>query len=436
MPHTTVATATSLRERECPHCGLFQYLPPIPANSEANCIRCDATLRLRRTNSGTYALALSATSLVLYLIAVTTPFLFVDIVGQQRRTTMLSLPGAFWASGAWELAVAVTLTAIVMPLIKIGIMLLVLAGLRMRRPPPFLPQVFKWYERLGPWAMVEVFLLGVFVAFTRLGAIATVEVGEALYAIGALMVTMVLADVLLDPGEVWDDMERRGVVPPPAKPVPGATKISCLACHRVNYCEEGEPCLRCGSTLHVRKPTSMLNTWAFLIAGTLLYIPANLFPILTLTRLGAAVPSTILGGAQELLDSGMWPLALLVFVASLMVPLLKLVSLVTMLVTIHRRTAWRLRERTRLYRVVDFIGRWSMIDIFMLSTLVGLVRAGNIATITPELGAICFCSVVILTMFAVACFDPRLMWDAVSAEERAARTPHQVPVAGAKPGRA
>ena len=436
MPVTATVTTHFSRERECPDCGLFQFMPPMPANAEAKCIRCDATLRRRRSNSATYAFALTVTSFVLYLIAVITPFISVDIVGQERQTTMLSLPIAFSADGAWELAVIVTVTAIIMPALKIGITLMVLGGLRAEFPPDFLPSLFKWYERIGPWAMVEVFLLGVFVAFTRLGEIATVSVGEALYAIAALMLTMIMADYLLDPGEVWDEMERRGLVPPPAEPVAGAPKLSCQTCGRVNYCAEDERCSRCRSVLNARKPNSLLNTWAFLAAGAILYVPANLFPILTLVRLGQSTTSTIIAGAQELLDAGLWPLALLVFVASLMVPLLKLVSLATMLITLHCGTAWRLRDRTRLYRVVDFIGRWSMIDIFMLATLVGLVRAGNLASITPDLGAICFGSVVVLTMLAATCFDPRLMWDAVTAEERAARMPEMAPSRGSEPGTA
>ncbi len=440
MPPTAAATISHARDCECPHCGLFQFLPPLPPNAEAKCVRCDATLRRRRTNATTYVLALSLTSLVLYLIAVSTPFLFVDIVGKQRQTTMLSLPIAFWQDGTWELAAVVTVTAIIMPLLKIAITILVVGGLRTERPPAFLPGLFKWYERIGPWAMVEVFLLGVFVAFTRLGAIATVEVGEALYAIAALMLTMVLADFLLDPAEIWAEMERRRLVPPPSRTAPRGERIACLTCSRVNDRAEGERCLRCNSVLHARKPNSVLNTWAFLAAGLLLYIPANLFPILTLVRLGQPNTSTILGGAQELLDAGMWPLALLVFVASLMVPVLKLIGLAVMLIATHRGTAWRLRDRTRLYRLIEFIGRWSMIDIFMLSTLVGLVRAGNLATVTPQLGAICFASVVVLTMFGAACFDPRLMWDAAPPEEQAARMPALPPArtvsAGSQPGTA
>ena len=426
VPVTSAATTNSTRERECLDCGLFQLIPAIPAHSEAKCLRCDASLRHRRTNSATYALALSVTSLVLYLVAVTAPFLFVNIVSQQRQTTMLSLPVAFWQEGSWELALVVLVTTIVMPLVKILVMITVLVGLRVEQPPPFLPQLFKWYERVGPWAMVEVFLLGVFVAFTRLGAIATVNVGVALYAIAALMFTTVAADTMLDAGEVWEDIERSCPMPPPSNPAPGTQKLSCTTCGRVHHGAEGDRCLRCGTPVYQRKPASLLNTWAFLIAGAVLYVPANLFPILRLVRLGQATTSTILGGAKELLDNGLWPLALLVFVASLMVPLLKLVSLATMLISTHRGSDWRLRDRTRLYRLVDFIGRWSMIDVFMLSTLVGLVRAGNIALVTPQLGAICFGSVVVLTMFAVICFDPRLMWDA-AAETAAAEAPEFAP---------
>ena len=407
----------------------------MPANAEAKCLRCEATLRRRQTNSATYAFALAITSFVLYLIAVVAPFLSVDIVGQLRDTTMLSLPIAFSADGMWELALLVTVTAIIMPLLKIGIIIVVLGGLRAEQPPGFLPALFKWYERIGPWAMVEIFLLGVFVAFTRLGAIATVNVGEALYAIAALMLTLIMADYLLDPGEVWEEMERRGLVPPPTPPS-GSTRLSCQTCGRVSDRAEGERCSRCHSVLYARKPNSLLNTWAFVIGGAALYIPANLYPILTLVRLGQSSPSTIVGGAQELLEAGLWPLALLVFVASIMVPLLKLVSLVAMLIATHTGTAWRLRDRTRLYRLVDFIGRWSMIDVFMLATLVGLVRAGNLALITPDLGALCFGSVVVLTMFAAICFDPRLMWDAVSAEERAVRTPDMAQMRGSEPGTA
>jgi paraquat-inducible protein A len=177
-------------------------------------------------------------------------------------------------------------------------------------------------------------------------------------------------------------------------------------------------CPRCGFRLRDRKPGSLQRTWALALAALVLYIPANIYPVLTVVQLGAGQPSTILGGVQELLELGMWPLAALVFFASVAVPVLKLVGLGILLITTHTGTGWALRDRTVLYRVVDAIGRWSMIDIFMESILVALVQFGQLASVYPGPGAIAFAAVVILTMLAARSFDPRLMWD--SARMRAA----------------
>jgi paraquat-inducible protein A len=158
----------------------------------------------------------------------------------------------------------------------------------------------------------------------------------------------------------------------------------------------------------------LARTWALGIAAAILYIPANYYPVLTVVQLGAGQPSTILGGVRELMDAGQWPLAALVFFASVAVPMLKLGGLTLLLVTTQMHRTGRLRDRTVLYRIVDAIGRWSMIDIFMESILVALVQFGALVTIDPGFGAIAFCGVVILTMLAAGTFDPRLMWDAAA----------------------
>ena len=407
--------------RECPDCGLFQAVPALSGNAAASCIRCDKVLRRTRPKSNTRALALTLTSFVLYLIAVWSPFLSVDILGRQRQTTMISLPIAFVADGAWELGLVVLITAIIMPICKIGIVLVVLLGLQVENPPRWLPALFRWYQHIGPWAMVEVFLLGVFVAFTRLGAIATVQIGTALYALGALILTMVTADFLIDRQTIWEEMEARGLTPAGGAASLAVHVIGCENCGLLNEGRSGMHCQRCNTVLHHRRPNSVTRTWALLGTAALFYIPANIYPVLTITQLGTSSPSTILGGAAELLQAGMWPLALLVFVASVLVPGLKLAGLTFMLIEIHLRSAWRLHDRSRLYRIIEFIGRWSMIDVFMLATLVGLVRSGEIASINPGFGAICFATVVILTMFAALSFDPRLMWDVVPRRVAGAR---------------
>ena len=161
----------------------------------------------------------------------------------------------------------------------------------------------------------------------------------------------------------------------------------------------------------------MSRAFALAVAAAILYVPANLYPVMTLVSFGQATSATILGGVEELITGGMLPLALLVFFASITVPMLKLLGLVYLLFSVRRRSTWRPRERTTLYRLVESVGRWSMLDIFVLAVLAGLVRLGSIATIVPGIGAISFAAVVVLTMFAAMSFDPRLLWDAAGAND-------------------
>jgi paraquat-inducible protein A len=177
-------------------------------------------------------------------------------------------------------------------------------------------------------------------------------------------------------------------------------------------------CARCGSALHARKPYSIERTWAFLIAAYVLYIPANLLPVLQTGRLGKGAQwDTIMSGVIQLWHDRAYPLSIVILVASIGVPLAKLLSLTYLLVGIHLGVAGSRRGRTRLYRVLDFIGRWSMIDIFVGALLVGLVQFEPLAAIYPGPGAIAFGAVVVLTMLASQSFDPRLIWD-IQAEAR------------------
>jgi paraquat-inducible protein A len=170
-------------------------------------------------------------------------------------------------------------------------------------------------------------------------------------------------------------------------------------------------CPRCKATLHARRPNSLSRTWALVISALILYIPANVLPIMTVTSLGNAQSDTIFSGVVYLLVHGLWPLALLIFFASVLVPLLKLVILIYLLISVQRRSRWRPRDRTRLYRITEAVGRWSMVDIYVVTILVALVHLGNLASIRAEAGAVFFGAVVVTTIFAAMTFDPRLIWD-------------------------
>lgn len=407
-PHDAPAAAARLRE--CPDCGLLQHLPPLPRGATARCPRCDAVLRRRRIDPAGRALALALTGLLLFALALTEPLIDVDVHGLGRAMTLSAGPLALEQQGYWPLALAVLVTTLGAPLARLAALAYVLALLRLPHPPRHLYAVFRWSEWLGTWAMVEVFLLGAFVAYTRLVGMAHVEVGVAVYALGGLTLAGAAADSTLDHEAIWQGLEGRGIV---ANRDPGEASgplFGCDSCGLVSRATRA--CPRCGAAARRRKPDSTARTWALLLAAAILYVPANTLPVMAYLSLGRTRDTTILGGVGELLGAGMWPLAALVFFASVTVPLLKLIGLGWLLLTTGRGQARGLRERTRLYRVVESVGRWSMIDVFMISILTALIRMGQLLTVDPGPGAVAFCGVVILTILAAASFDPRLMWDA------------------------
>jgi paraquat-inducible protein A len=176
-------------------------------------------------------------------------------------------------------------------------------------------------------------------------------------------------------------------------------------------------CPRCGQRMYVRKPNSLNRTTAYLIAAAILYIPANLLPIMHTATLVGGEDDTILSGVIVLLKTGSWPLAVLVFFASIMVPMLKLIALTVLLLSIRGRWRSPPQGRARLYRLVEFIGRWSLLDIYVLTLLVALVQLHALATVEPRPGAIAFAAVVVLTLLSARSFDPRLLWSASPHEQ-------------------
>ncbi|MFO7708212.1 MAG: paraquat-inducible protein A [Desulfobacterales bacterium] len=194
--------------------------------------------------------------------------------------------------------------------------------------------------------------------------------------------------------------------------------VSCPVCHLLSPApplpDHGRRsiCPRCGATLHPRKPNSIARTWALVLSACIFYIPANVLPIMVVTSFGKVKSDTIMSGVIYFVQTGSWPVALVIFVASVLVPLLKLVVLTLLLITVQQSSSWRPKDRTRLYRLIEAIGRWSMVDIFAVTILVALVSLGALANIQAGPAALHFAAVVVITMFAARSFDPRLIWDA------------------------
>ncbi|AKS06554.1 MULTISPECIES: paraquat-inducible protein A [Pseudomonas] len=196
--------------------------------------------------------------------------------------------------------------------------------------------------------------------------------------------------------------------------------LICTECHELNKQDadsDEQLCTRCGALIHARRPNSLTRTWALLITAAILYIPANLLPIMTVNSLGQGEPSTIMAGVIQLMQHGMYPIAAVVFIASILVPTFKLVGIGLLLFSVQRHQPLSAQQRIVMYRFIEFIGRWSMLDIFVIAILVAVVNFGRLASVEANLGAAAFASVVILTMFAAVTFDPRLIWDNTESDD-------------------
>lgn len=407
--------ATTPHLRECPGCGLLQGVPALAPGTSARCPRCSATLRRVTAHRRDHIAALTLAALVLLVVMCSTNLMSVQKAGIRHVANLFSGPDELVRRHMAALAAVVLFVTIVAPLGRIGALLYVLVRSHERSPPPHLRRLYAWAEKLRPWSMLDVFVLGVFVAYVKLGDVVTIGLSTGVYSLFALTFVLVWIDSALDRHALWEALDQA------SRAFSGVIStddpIGCEVCGFINARHsEHQRCQRCDSRVHPRKPNSIARTWALVLAAAVLYVPANFFPVLTVVQLGAGQPSTIIGGIRELISSRMYPLAALVFFASILVPALKLLGLTFMLVMTQTRSVVWLRDRTRLYRVVAFVGRWSMIDIFMESLLGALVIFGSVITIQPGIGAIAFCSVVILTMFAAETFDPRLMWDAAGLD--------------------
>ena len=347
----------------CHECGLLQRVVPLPDGGKAKCPRCGMTLRKERRNSIEDTLGLTLAAVILYVLANTLPFITFKLQGREQHSILISGVFEFMEQQLWALAAVVFLVAILFPLLKLLGNLLVLVPLRLGYTPRYIAPLFRLLETLHPWAMMEVYMLGVLVAYVKLTSMATLDLGPALYCFAALIVVMAAADAALQPHVVWN---RLGIPPQPMKKPRGKPlPIGCHSCGLVTDVRAlpssaHASCPRCGAHLHYRKTNSLNRTWALLLTAAILYIPANVYPVMTVISFGAGEPDTILSGVKKLIDVGMWPLALLVFFASVTVPVLKMIGLGYLLISVQRKSRWRLRDRTVL--LSGDRGGWAVVD--------------------------------------------------------------------------
>ena len=399
----------------CEECALVQTAPALVDHESAHCKRCGAHLCKQVSNTIDRTLALVLAALVLLIVANATPFMTFSFKGRSESNYILSGVIQLWNHGYWPLALLICFASILAPMTYILGMLYVLIPVSLGRRPWKVGPLFRRLDALRPWAMLDVYMFGVFVAVVKLSQLAAIAPSLGLYAYVTLFIVWTAALAGLDSRAVWSAIGPQPA-PEAIPPKLDAGWMICPSCRlptrRGQDLDDSHfRCPRCEGPMDPRKHGSISKTWAFLIAATILYIPANTLPILEITIMGKTQKTTIFEGVQELVATGMWGIGIIVFTASILVPTLKIVGLAALCLSVQKSTRRLSADRAVLYRWIETIGRWSMIDMFMVSILVALVQLGGLATILPEAGALCFAAVVILTMFAATAFDPKMIWD-------------------------
>lgn len=390
----------------CPYCGLMQHVPHAHRHEVSHCSRCRSQLEHCAGTHLDSTLAVLVAWLLLLPGVFLLPFLSTTAGGITLTSHLTSSFGALWTDGQPLLAVAFLLFVLILPAVTVACQTLVLGLLYLGQRRPWLGPLFRVANELSNWAMLDVMLLGLVIAYLRLRSTLEVEVGTgALCFIAAVMLQLV-ARATLDRAAVWRQ------IAPDTELRCGEPAVECPACHLVvDVAAESQRCPRCTARVIRRRPHSYAGAAALLIAAGLLYVPANLYPIATIPINLKPTAYTVFGGAVELGHSHLYALALLVLAASFLIPLLKLSGLCWCFVSALRGSTRHLIGKTRTYRVMEEVGRWSMVDPFTIACFIPVVQFNSLLTAHAEPAATPFAAVVLLTIWAVRLFDPRLMWD-------------------------
>ncbi len=400
----------------CHECDFLHRVKSLPAGGKAFCVRCGAFLYKHIPNSVDKALPLYLAAFILFILANVFPFVSLKLGSNIEENVMVSGTLAFFRYGMGELGILVFITGFLFPFLVITGWLYVLLPIKLGYRPWKMTKVLSMIQRVSPWSLLSVFMLGVLISYTKLLDLATVIPGVALFSFAALLVVSTAAHANLDISQLWQEMKFKPTTNRSGNTAAERDMIVCHGCTllipKVDL--DGtlrSECPRCNNPIHSRKPNSITRTFALVVTAIILFIPANVFPVMTVVQLGRDKTNTILSGVIELIEEGMWVLAMIIFFASIVVPAVKIIVLCFLLVSVKRKSNWRTRDRTLLYRVIEIIGSWSMVDIFAIATLIGLVNFGGMSSVIPGIGATFFASVVIITIFATQSFDPRLIWD-------------------------
>ena len=391
---------------QCRNCGLVQIVEGGERSRLLiSCARCGTQLEHSAGCSFDATLACALAVVLLLIPSWWLPLLSTSALGATLTSTLPMSVSVLWREGRPWLSILAFLFVILLPALRFAALSATLATLRLGLRPFWLPAAFRLANALQTWAMLDVFLLGFVIAFVRLRDSLLVTIGPGAMCFIAATLLSLIARATLDRAEIWR------MIGPDCRPSDRGASLGCLSCELLlPRSFENQDCPRCGARIHAEKPAGFVGSLAFLSAAILLYVPANVYPIATIPIDLTPTSYTVLGGVADLVQSHLTGLAALVFSASFIIPLMKMAGLSWCTISVARHSTRHLVAKTRVYRVIEEIGRWSMVDPLTIACFVPVVRFNGLIYGRAGPAAIPFAAVVILTTLAVKAFDPRLMW--------------------------
>ncbi len=406
----------------CEECGLVVRIPDIKQGQKAQCPRCSHPLTKINVKPYQSIIAVSSACLIMLVLSISFPFMSFSVQGLSQEITLLHAAKMLAEFKNLLLGVLLLATVVVLPAIYISLILFLhLKALKVRHHLASKKQqhvaklLCRILFRVEPWLMVDVFLIGVLVSLIKIASLADVSMGSSFWAFCVYTVLVVKCISMVDKSWLWGHFIPAMALPDIKE---GDTHlnhnhIGCHTCHQINHIEH-KYCIRCDTRLHKYNPAENLQkAWALLFASVIFYIPANLYPMMYTVSLGHSEGSTILQGVVLLWNLGSYPIAMVIFFASVFIPMAKMLALAWLYYHAQKMQYLPPEEsisRLKIYRLTEFIGRWSMIDIFVVAILVALVQLQSLMAIYPGPAALSFAAVVIFTMLSAMIFDSRLLW--------------------------
>ncbi len=370
----------------CSECDLSVKLPPLAVREKALCPRCGYLLTVNYPEAFERILAFAVTALIFLVLAMAFDFVSLKYQGQTYTITLLNTYTILVEQGYFIIGALLVLTVIILPIVVIGMLFYLLFSLQAQRYPFKGQLVAKCLLALLPWSMAEIFLIGVLVSLIKISTMASVGLGLSFYAYVLFSISYIAAIQYIDKQHLTSTLQQLKFKNKRQSLIPNDDENS----HNAQL--------------------SIQKTWALLFTSLLLYFPANMLPIMTTRSLGKDELNTILGGVFVLWEEGSYPIAVVIFIASIVVPIVKFIVLAWLNFSVQQQSREFQLQRTQLYRIAEFVGRWSMIDIFAVAILASLIQLGPAMIILPGYAAVAFCGVVILTMLAANTFDSTLIW--------------------------